>query len=138
MKNIYFLFVFAIFFISCKKDKEEDPQPVSKDGVLEIEYTATLGSGGYSEISLVNKTTYELPRTYTTPTNTTANYTTSVSLKGNQKFEIIIHTYRTSGATSFTGNYTIKASFDGTELLNESYSNSNGSYSKEITLPFKN
>ncbi len=137
MKNFLLLFAIAITLFSCGKDKpEETPQPVSKDGLLEIQYTSTVD--GYSEITLVNKTSHETNREYTTSTGTSINYNTSVALRGGQTFRINIRTIPTSGANYFSGNYTIKVIYNGTVLLNESYYNNSGLYGKDIILPFIN
>jgi hypothetical protein len=135
MKNFLLLFVFIITIISCK-DKDETPQPISKDGILEIEYTATIGGGGSSELTLVNKTNYEPNQVFKTDTSTSISYTINKTIKGGQNFRLLIRTKNINDATSFTGNYNIKATFDGKEITNISYVNLT-SYGMDIIVPFK-
>jgi hypothetical protein len=134
MKRLYFILFIALAF-SCKK--KEEPAPVSKSAPLVIEFTG-------SSSDVITATVYLTPylqnsEYFYTDTSTSISYTiTKPDFKGGQKITAGSINYLANGDFKNGGTYTLKVTYNGQVLANESFTNSSNDHTTgvNVDLPF--
>jgi hypothetical protein len=132
MKNLYLLIF--VLLLSCKE--KEDPKPESKTAPLIIEFSASKTSPIYSTIFISPEK--ENSEYFYTDTSTTVTYTVNKpNYKGGRTIQFGGTTRLASNGDLVSGGtFTLKATYNGKVITDQTINSSIHTISATVVLPF--
>ena len=130
MKKI--IFILIVVLAGCKKH-HEDPKPVYKSGALKIEYTGSNSPGQIKSdlgLDFGGNAIY-----YHVPVGSTNSFVLDTIVASNQKMHFFSQPFDGQGNSLVYGIFTVKVTFNGTELINKSFPNAYQGVFVDVTLP---